>query len=328
MTLWIGRRQSLGIGIEATRGTPVPVSYWVNVMSFTFADKPQRALSEASYGGIWGGDQAPMVLTNAEGEFQIEIGDASFGALLKALFGTVVTTGPTETTVYTHEFSLLNSNQHPSLTLRTIDPIGNQMFKMAMINKFTLNIEKDKIISATVSFISMGSSSSAGEVASYVVEKKFVGRELTFKVASVVGDLAAASKVPLKSLTLNIEKNAEAQATLGTVQPEDIINKRFNITGDIELNYEDNTWKDYITASGYKAIRIALTHDDVITGSSGSTKYSWTLDLSKCTIEGWEPNFAMDDVVTQKLSFTALYDAGVLNNVVNACTLINATASY
>lgn len=329
MSLWIGRRQSLGIGNEgtATRGTPVAAAYWLNVMSFTFADKPVRALSEGSYGGIWAGDQAPLVLNNAEGEFEFEVGDKSFGLILNALFGTKAVSGPTDTAAYTHTFTLLNTNQHPSMTLRTIDPIGDLLFKMTMINTFSMEITKDKIVSAKVGFISKASAGSSGNTASYVAEKKFVGRNLVFKIADVVGNLAAADKVNLQSLTLNIEKNAEAMSTLGTVQPEDIVNKRFNITGEITLNYEDRTWLSYVTAGGYKAIRIQLVHDDVITGAS-TTKYTFTLDLSKCTLEGWEPNLSMDDVTTQKLSFTALYDAGVLNNVVNSCTLINGVASY
>lgn len=325
--LWIGRRQSVGIGIESSRGTAVAASYWLNVMSFTFADKPVRAMSEASYGGIWAGDQAPLVLTKAEGEFEIEIGDASFGAILYALFGTKSVTGPTDVAAYTHAFTLSNSNQHPSLSVRTIDPIGDLLFKMSMIDKFTMKIEKDKIISATIGFISKASAISVGNTASYVAEKKFVGRNLAFKVADVVGSLAAASAVSLQSLTLTIEKNAEAQSTLGTVQPEDIVNKRFNITGEITLNYEDRTWLSYVTASGYKAISITLTHDDTITGAA-TTKYSFNMDLSKCVLEGWEPSYSMDDITTQKLNFTALYDAGVLNNICNSVTLVNGVTSY
>ena len=325
--MWIGRRQSVGIGIESSRGTAVAASYWLNIMAFSFSDKPIRALSEASYGGIWAGDQAPLVLNNAEGSFDFEIGDASFGAILYAIFGSKSVSGPSDTSAYTHTFTLSNSNQHPSLSVRTIDPIGDLLFKMTMIDKFTMNVEKDKIVSASVSFISKSSATSSGNTASYVAEKKFVGRNLVFKIGAVVGDLAAASAVSLQSLTLNIEKNAQAQSTLGTVQPEDIVNKRFNITGEITLNYEDRTWLSYVTAGGYKAIRIQLVHDDTITGAA-TTKYTFTLDLSKCMLEGWEPNYAMDDITTQKLTFTALYDAGVLNSVVSSCTLINGVVSY
>jgi len=326
--LWIGRRESVGIGVESTRGVGVAPSYWLNCLSFTFKDVPTRAVSEAGFGGIWAGDQAPKTMEHAEGEFEIEVGDQSLGALLVAVFGdSPSTSGPTDTAAYTHTFTLSNTNQHKSLTIHTVDPIGQLVYEMAMIDTFELRVEPDSIITARVSFISKGSTTSAGQSASYGAEKKFVGRYLTFKVASDTSGLDAASAISLKSLILRFEKNAEAQATLSTVQPEDIVNKRFNISGEIVLNYEDRTWLNYVKNASDKAVRIDIVHEDTITGCA-STKYQFRLDLSKVAFESWDSDFAMDDVVTQTLSFTAFYDAGGNNNVVNSCYLVNGVTSY
>ena len=325
--LWIGRRQKIGIGVETIRGTGVDPTYWLNCNSFTFKDLPTRALSEAGFGGIWGGDQAPKTMEHAEGDMEVELGDQSLGALLLATLGTVSSVGPTDTTAYTHTYTLQNDNQHDSLSISTIDPIGQLIFEMAMVDSFELVVEPDAIVSANVAFVSKGSSTSGGQASSYGAEKKFVGRYLSFKIAALTGSLTAATAVSLKSLTLRIEKNAEAQSTLGTVQPEDIVNKRFNITGEIVLNYEDRTWLDYVKDGDYKAVRIDLTHEDLVTGSA-ATYTQFRLDLSKVEFEAWDPDFAMDDVVTQTLSFTALYDAGVNDNVIDSCYLVNAVASY
>jgi len=328
MTLWIGRRQSVGIGVESTRGTGVAPTYWLNCLSFSFNDMPTRALSEAGFGGIWGGDQAPKTLEHAEGEMEVELGDQSLGALLVAVFGgSPTTTGPTDTAAYTHTYTLTNTNQHKSLSIHTIDPIGQQIFEMGMVNTFELNIQPDALITANVSFVSKGSSTSTGQTASYGAEQKFVGRFLTFKVAADTASLTAASGVSLKSMTLRFEKNAEPQATLSTVQPEDIVNKRFNITGEIVLNYEDRTWLNYVKDASDKSVRIDIVHDTLVTGCA-TTYTTFRLDLSKVMFEGWDPDFSNDEVVTQTLSFTALYDAGTNDNVVNSCYLINAVSSY
>ena len=325
-TLWIGRRESIGIGIEATRGVGVAPTYWLNCTAFSFRDVPTRALSEAGFGGIWGGDQAPKTLEHAEGDMTVELGDQSFGAILLATLGTVVTTGPTDTTTYTHTYTLQNDNCHDSLTIHTIDPIGQLMFEMGMINTLEVSFLPDAIVGYTVNFLSKASANSANQTASYGAEKKFIGRNLTFSHAALAGSLPGTA-VDLKSLTLRFEKNAEINATLSTVQPEDIVNKRFNITGEIVLNYQTRTWLNYVKNATNRAVRITMVHDDNITGSA-STKYSWTIDLSKVMFEAWEPDFSLDEVVTQTLSFTALYDAGVLDNVINSCTLINGVVSY
>lgn len=328
MTLWIGRRQSVGIGRESTRGVGVLPTYWLNCLSFNFKDVPTRATSDAGFGGIWGGDQSPTVMQKAEGDMEVEIGDQSFGTLLTGVFGDQPTsTGPTDTAAYTHTFALQNDNNHDSLTIHTIDPIGQLCFEMSMLDTFELRIEPDMIISANVSFLSKPSATSGGGVASYGAEKKFLGRMLSFKVGATTADLDAASRLTLKSATLRFEKNTEAIPVLSSVHPEDIVNKRFNITGEIVLNYEDRTWLNYLKDGDYKAVRFDIVHDTLITGCA-TTYYQFRLDLSKVTFETWDSDFAMDDIVTQTLSFTALYDAGLNDNVINSCYLVNGITSY
>lgn len=325
MTLWIGRRIQIGIGKESSRGVGVAPTYWLNDTSISFADKPTRALSQASYGGIWGGDQAPLTMLHAEGDIETELGDQSFGLLLLATLGSV-SSGSVVDESYTHTFTLANTNQHQSLSICAIDPIGQLIFELAMINTLELNIVPDSIVTVAVNFMSKGSATASGHTASYNDEKKFVGRNLHFKIADDTSGLAAATDISLKSLTLTFEKNAEPNATLSTIQPEDIPNRKFDIKGSVELNYEDRTYLDYVRTAADKAVRIQLLHTDTI--GSGTTPYSFTLDLSKVAFEEWEPDFSLDEVTKQTMNFTALYDAGGNDNVINSCTLVNGIVSY
>jgi hypothetical protein len=326
---WIGRRQSVGIGRETTRGTKATASYWLNVLSFSFSDIPERALSEASFGNIYGGDQAPLTMIHGEGEMEAELGVNSFGLILYALLGQApTTTGPTDTVAYTHTYTVDDdSNQHTSLTLITTDPIGQLAYRLAMISSLTINIVPNAIISFTANFLSKGSMDDSGNTASYSSESKFVGRNLSFKLATDTTGLDAATATKLKSLTLTIEKNAEISATLSTLHPEDVVNKQFKISGEVVLDYENRTLFNYITDGSYKAIRIDLTGSSVLTGAS-TTYPQFRLDLSKVNFENFSPDFSMNEIVTQTLTFNALYDAGGNNNVINACTLINLATSY
>ncbi len=325
MSLWIGRTMSIGIGNESTRGVGVAPTYWLNAKSFSFKDVPDRAVSEAGFGGIWGGDQAPKTLEHAEGEMELEMDDQSLGAILKAVFGTI-NSAVTDTSAYTHTYTLQNDNSHDSLSIHTIDPIGQLIFELGMVDTFELVIVPDDIVSIRVAFMSKGSAGSSGQSASYSATKKWIGRNLVFKVASDTSGLTAASAVSLKSLTLRIEKNAEVNKTLGTVQPEDIVNKRFNITGDIVLNYEDRTFLNYVKDATNRAMRIDLIHDD--TAGDTTSKYEFKIDLSKVMFDDFNPDFSLDEIATQNYTFTALYDAGGNDNVVNSCILVNKVASY
>ena len=111
---------------------------------------------------------------------------------------------------------------------------------------------------------------------------------------------------------------------LGTVQPEDILNKLFTISGDLELNYEDRTWANYMLDGSYRALRLDLVNTDV---TIGTTNPAFRLDLSKVDFEGWEPEYGMDDIAKQKITFIALFDLGGNGNLINDCYVVNEDAS-
>ena len=324
---WIGRRQSVGIAKEATRGVNVQPTFFLNVNSFDFFDVVQKARSETSFGRITGGAIAPVSLRHAEGDMEVELGSESFGLILLALLGTVSSTGPADAVAYTHSYSLQNDNAHDSLTIHTIDPIGQFAFELGMINSLTLNITPDGIVTYTVNFMSKTAVDSGGVTASYTAENKFIGRNLAFKIAATTASLTAASNIKLKSLTLNFEKNTEVNQVMSTIQPDDIVNKLFSITGSVELDYEDRTYIDYMKDGSYKAVRIELEATSVLTGAA-TTKAKFTLDLSKVDFENFSPDVSMNDIVKQSFDITALYDVGGNDNLINACTLVNLTANY
>lgn len=264
MTKWIGRLMSIGIGVESTRGKLVAPSYYVNALSFNHEDKVTKARTNAGYGGIWGGTQSLVAQKWAEGEMQIEMGDRSFGEILQATFGIV--SSVSFDSAYKHTYTLQNDNKHDSLSIQTTDPIGDLSFARAMINELTIEITPEELVNYTVSFIS--EPSEAGSItASYDAENKFLGRHLSFKVAADTSSFSNAT-VDLKRLTLTITKNTESSWILGDVSPADINNKMFTITGELELNYEDRTYRDYMLDGDYKALRIDLVNTDVTIGTT------------------------------------------------------------
>ncbi|MCK4686645.1 MAG: hypothetical protein KAT66_00785 [Candidatus Lokiarchaeota archaeon] len=249
------------------------------------------------------------------------MGDKSFAVMLLATLGTVssaVFSGANK-----HSYTLQDDNQHDSLSIHTDDPIGDLIFELAMIESLSISITPDELVKYTVSFKSKNSAGNTVS-SSYSAENKFLGRYLTFKLASVTGDLDAASGISLKSLNITFTKNLELDNVLGTVQPEDILNKLFTISGDLELNYEDRTWANYMLDGSYRALRLDLVNTDV---TIGTTNPAFRLDLSKVDFEGWEPSLTLDEICTQSISFTALFDLGGNGNVINDCYVVNEDAS-
>jgi hypothetical protein len=161
--------------------------------------------------------------------------------------------------------------------------------------------------------------------ASYVAESKFVGRHASVKIASAVAGLDAASKLNVKELTLDINKNVARNHSLGTVQAVDLNNQKMEITGKMVLDLEDETYKNLMLNGTYQAFRILIENGNETIGSAGNP--SFLLELSKVAFDGWEANRPNDEVATQVINFKAMFSI-TNDNVVNDCHLRNTTASY
>ncbi len=325
MTKFIGKRLAIGIGKESSRGVGVASTYWLNALSFSHKDSVRKARTKGTYGLIAGeGDRALVSSKFAEGSMDAELGNNSFGLILLALLGTV-SSAVKETTAYNHTFTLAEDNQHQSLSLHTTDPIGAMLFELTMIDSLSIEIVPDELVKYSVTFKSKNSNTS-GAVKSYTSENKFIGRHLQFKIAANTGALGAASKIPLKSLKINFKANADFDNVLGTVQPADILNKIFSITGELTLNYEDRAYMNYMLDGDYKAVRIDLINGDVTIGASSNPELK--IDLSKVDFEMWEMEYPLDSISTQKVQFNALFDLSGNNNLLNSVILTNTISSY
>lgn len=318
----IGRLVDIGIGKEASRGGGVAPTFWLPKSAITFEDKVAKARSQVGYGNILGeGNQALVARRHAEGSIEFDLLDQSFGLILLSLLGSVSTAGPSDS-AYTHTFSLSDtSNQHQSLAiLKSEEGIGDLMFRLAMIESITITIVPDDVVKVSATFLSKASAGSSG-TPSYSAEYKFLGRHLTFKLASDTSGLAAASNIPLRSLTLEFSKNLRLVHNTASVEPEDILNQAFAITGSVELDYEGRDYANLMRDGSYRAVRIDLTNTEETIGA-GSTNPKFLLDLSRVDFDAWEENVPNDELVSQLFNFMALHDL-TNGNVINDCQLVN-----
>lgn len=322
MTKIIGRLVDIGIGKEAVRGGGVAPSFWVPKSNLTFEDKAAKARSVVNFGNIGGeGNQALVAMKHAEGVIDFDMMDQSFGLFLLSLLGGV-STGAQVDSAYIHTFTLQDtSNQHQSLAIAKNETnVGDLMFRLAMIETLTITIVPDDVVKVSATFMSRASAGST-QTASYTAENKFLGRHLTFKIAATTGDLAAAPNIPVRSLTLEFQKNLKLVHNTASVEPEDILNQAFRITGSVELDYEDRTYVNLMLDGNYRAVRIDLNNAQVLIGAATTPQF--ILDLSRVDFEAWEQTVPNDELVGQTFEFMALHDL-TNGDIINSCTLRNA----
>lgn len=322
----IGRLKEVGIAAEASRGAGGAPSFAIPKSVITVDNKAVKARTREGYGSIaMDGNEAIVTKEWSEGDLEMDFTDKTMGLLLWSLFGSKSVSGPADS-AYTHTFSLAStSNQHQSLAISVKESSLSQlMFKLCMIQSLKITVTPEEAVKVAVTFMGKKGVTTT-QTYTYAAENKFVGRDLSFKLATLTSGLGAATAIPLKSLVITVEKNLVLDHNLGTVQPGDVLNQGFRITGEVELDYQDRTYASLMSDGSYRAVRVNLTNRRVTIGAS--TNPSFTLDLSRVEFDQWEQASANDEIVTEKFTFTALHDI-TNGNVINSCTLVNAQTAY
>lgn len=324
MSKFIGRLVDVGIAKEGTRGTAESgADFWLPKLSLTLDDGVEQIVDESSYGVIEDAADAVVVGTFAEGEIEGNIQSESLGLLLLAALGAVSTSGPAETSVYTHTFSVLQSAQHPSLTIFQDDPNQDYKYPLAMLSQLDLDISIGQYAKYVASF-----RSKVGETAtlspSYSAESSFLPQHGSVKIADAVAGLDAASAIDIRSVKISIMKDVEDDRKIGSVAQADINNKEFHVEGSLELVFNNNTFKTEMLADTAKAMRIRATNADVTIGDTLHPQLN--IDLTKVKFSEFKRGYSNGDIATATVTFKAFFKRS--ESAMIEAELINSTSSY
>lgn len=316
MTKFVGRRGTLGIAIEATRGTPVAPTYWLPYVTMSFFDRTETAREEQGMGNIADSDSIYVTMRRGEGEVEAQIYDYGLGYILTSLLGAVpVTTGS-----YTHTFTLSSTNQQKTLSLYWQDPDRNYMFPMAVVESLEITVEPTGIVEYTIAFKSKSARNWATLTPSFTtLGSKFLHQHVETRLAANVGALSAATPISVKELNLTINRNSIFDEVIGTVEPEDVLGQQLSVEGTLNLNLEDDTYRNYMMNGDYRSMEIKFNR---------SAASSLQFQFPRVDFSEWEPDYTLNEIAKQDIQFKGNYDSANALAIISTAVLINAKSSY
>lgn len=316
MTKFVGRRGIFGLAKEATRGVALSPTEWLPRVTASFEDKTTTAVEAEGLGRIEGSDSEHFLRRFAEGDIEFELNDRQIGMFLTSLIGAspTIAGGPT----YTHTYALSQTNQHQSLSVYYEDPDVNKLYPNAVVSSLEFTAEPDAIVKCSANIVSKGSRDWTNQTQSFTaIGNKFLQQHVQVKLAAAVGSLSGATALSVKNLTLTISANAQTDNTLGTAEPEDILNNQFTVEGSLTLNKEDDTYRGYMLNGTYRAMDITFNR---------SATSSLQFQFPRLSFTEWEQDRSLDDIVTQSINFKGHYDAANAAAIISTCILTNTYA--
>lgn len=322
----IGALVSVGYGKETTRGTHVPATRWIGKYELSFFPRADKIMNESSYNHLAKNSGQATLRKYGEGDITAKIFDAAIVDFLVMVGGQAPTTAAvaSQAGAYDHTGALLNTNTHPSYTLAVKEGgLADQRFPGAMLNSLSLEFATDDYAKMTANFLSEEPVTVANTPA-HTQEIEFVPSDAHVYIVAKGGDLNAATEIAdVRRASIEFNKNLIRKETLGNkkINPR---NGRMEISGEIELFYNSQTFKDYWKNDTELALRLKLEATDATIGVS--THPFVQIDLPFMMIENWEPDYGADDLIPQTLSINGYLDANT--GQFFSYKVRNTTASY
>jgi len=321
----IQRLVDFGLARETVRGTAdTAAEFWLPKIDFDFVPKVQTAVDNSGLGVIDARSGHAVTQKYGEGSIGGIVYSESIGALLAMALGTWGSSTAVGA-AYTHTFTRLNTNQHPSYTLFVKDENLDEGYPLGMLNQLTINAVVEDYIKFTAGFMSKAGAVATQTPSYSASDYAFLPKNMAVKLATTTAALGTASATSLKSFRLTINKNLESWGELGSVDPTDVVNKEFAVEGEMTLVFDGDTERALVLAGTKMAMSVVLSDTDNHIGT-GSTHPSIAFELAPLSLEEFSRSGGAGDVELQTIRFAGNF--GIADTKTISAVLVNGTASY
>lgn len=311
---YVGRKEGIGIGIEATPGTSVAPQTWLYWMDQDLQNKTTVIENESAMGVPYKVNDSAVVEKWAEGKLGGKVTSQGVGYLLLGFYGSV-STGAAVGGIYPHTYSVLESSVPTALTFTHLTPLKTERHSYGVIDSLEVSAEAGGwvMVSAAVK-ARVGATSS--DTASYADEVEFTSKHITVKTAADTASLGAASAIPVKSVKLTLERSSSAYFALGDDSTPDFDREVIECKGEMVVRYTDTQYETDYLANTIRAMEIKM--------ANGTTNLTFT--GAQVRFRELEKSSDKDGIVTQTVQFYCEFNKG--SNDAVAAVLNNDVATY
>lgn len=306
MTEILKRKFNIGVGKETVRGTKVEPGMWLKPTSEDISEKVEVIATERSMGIIEDSDDQVVTKKFSSGVIAGELFDQSFGYFLLAAIGSVASVEKGgDAGVYDHTFTVLQSSQHPTLT---IEKKRGTIEQIAYPNAVIESLKIEAIVNDYVKFeasIRAKVGEAATSTPSYVVENYFLAKDIKAKIAADYSGLGSAVEVDTRNIVLNINKNIDDKDLLGDSEVSDFLNKQIAFEGSLEMYFASVTERDYALDGTQKAMVIEIENTDITIGATSHPKL--VINLAKVKFSDPVESGDNNEMVKVVVAFKGFY---------------------
>lgn len=311
---YIGRREAVGLGIEATPGTAVAPQVWLRWLEQAIQTRTEVIENESAMGVVDRVNDSENVAKWAEGTIGGKVTSEAIGFLFYGMFGSV-STGAAVAGIYPHTFSVNQSSIPSSLTVARSTPLGGKRHSYGTLDNLEIKAEAGGWVEVSTAIKARVGADSTETVA-FVDEKEFTSKHITLRVADDVASLDAATPIKASRVLAVVERPSEPFNPLGTDDEPEFERGAFEARGEFVVRLTDTQYEEDFLANAIKALRISMSNDDE----------SLELTASKVRYRELEESRDRDGIVTATIQYFCEFDPASNSSIVPV--LRNTRATY
>lgn len=302
---FIGRRESVGIGLETTAGTAVSAAAWYPHLAITLDNKTNVVNNTSALGRIEDINDSAVVEQWMEGSINGKIYGKSFGYFLSNMFGTPTAAAHAgETIVYDNTYAVQQQTSSiKPLTFTRVNPVVTRQYAYGMQSDMEIGVTQQDWAMFTSSIQSKVGVSGSGTASYTANEPEFTSKDATLKFAANLAGLTGATAVDFKSIKLKISRKLERYTPVGAIDPTSFDVDAFSVTGTITARYTDTVLEAIALANTAQAMSFTLKNNGITLGTA--TNPTLTFTCPKVRLEPQTLDNKLDQTLTQTFNFRA-----------------------
>lgn len=302
MTLDIGRKGWIGVGVESTYGSPVAITDYIPFIQNSLDGKQDKIGNEAAYG------IREKVFDSVQGKRWSE-GDITVNANAKQLgyflYGALGTDTPANVagSVYDHTMVRNNATTPKSLTITQDRSVDRQFYPGVGVKTLEFSVS-DALVEIKASLLGkfpITTTSGTNTTASGGV---YSFGDAQFAFGATVAGAAAAANLKPHDLTLTIENNTEVVHRFGSTDADSINHKEFEVGGSGTVYFETTAQRD----AYYNNTKQAAAFELFGPGIGGGYVDTLTINLYRVRLDSRTLETGLADFYAEAFDFVCEYD--------------------
>ena|SRR3990167_453572 len=263
---------------------------------------------------------------SANGTFSKKVDPNNGIALYQYLLAGTVTSASNSSLTFTHTFG--QDDEVPSSTRLQFEyaqggnSATNIRFFNGVVESYSLNAAIGNAAQETWNLRFSDHTTAANTLATIAITQTppIMGNQISVRIGT---SLTAVSEVAMKDFTLNISNEIMENRELSTNTVSDFMHGIQNVSGNMNITFEDLTQYNQFIQQTASAIQVQLSSSDT---TSATTHYiRW--NLPRVFYTGATPQVQSTGEIVQPISFEAIFDSGVSYQVQAVVLNADATAT-